>query len=215
MADVVKRDYHSPKRAAQAAATKAEIAAAAHRLFLAQGYAATTLADIAAEAGVSVPTVKLAYGTKRQVLMAAWDLTIKGVFDERPVAQLASYQQVLDAPDGPEQLRLLVAMTAQIRPRLALMAAVFQAAAAVDPEIAEQHAKMSGEYWENQHNVIKALQGKANLRTGLTEKSATDLLSTLNGGAVFTMLVVDLGWSLDDYRDWLTRTLIEQLLEPS
>jgi AcrR family transcriptional regulator len=215
VSDVVKRDYHSPKRAAQAAATRAEIAEAARQLFLEHGYTATTLAEIAARAGVSLPTVKLAYGTKRQILMAAWDLTVKGMFDERPAAAMSNYQDMLAEPDPLEQLRTLAAMTSRIRPRLALMNEVFQAAAASDPEIAEQVAKMGGEYWENQHTVIKALHRKAKLRTGLTEKTATDLLFTLNGGAVFKMLVIDLGWSLDNYREWLSRTLVEQLLEPS
>ena len=48
MADKVKRRYESPRRKAQADATKRDILAAAQRLFERQGYAATTMAAIAA-----------------------------------------------------------------------------------------------------------------------------------------------------------------------
>jgi AcrR family transcriptional regulator len=55
---------------------------AALRLFVTQGYAGTTLADIAREAGVAVPTATLVYGTMRNVLVAACDRAVKGG-DER------------------------------------------------------------------------------------------------------------------------------------
>jgi AcrR family transcriptional regulator len=216
MADTVKasRAYSSPKREAQAAATRAEIAEAAHRLFLAYGYIRTTLADIAAEAGVSVPTVKLAYGTKRQVLLAAWDFAVKGGPDTRPVVEQEWFQEMVATPDPREHLRLLAAGTAIIRPRIMPMTDVIRTAAAADLEIAALLTKMSGEYYENQRTVIRSLRRKGKLRNGLTEKTATDVLYTLNAGVSFQVLVLERGWTVAAYEKWLTRLLIEQLLEP-
>ncbi|HEX5406405.1 MAG TPA: helix-turn-helix domain-containing protein [Pseudonocardiaceae bacterium] len=53
MADPVKRAYRSPARAA----TRARIREAATRLFVAQGYVATTLRQVAAAAGVGERTL--------------------------------------------------------------------------------------------------------------------------------------------------------------
>ncbi|MGO4758231.1 helix-turn-helix domain-containing protein, partial [Streptomyces sp. 2MCAF27] len=59
-----RRRYDSVRRTTQAQQTRAEIADAARRLFVSQGWAATTVRDVAREAGVSVPTVYAAYGNK-------------------------------------------------------------------------------------------------------------------------------------------------------
>lgn len=59
MSDSVRprRRYDSPRRREQAEATRRDILEAARRLFEAHGYAATTMAAIAAEAGVALKTV--------------------------------------------------------------------------------------------------------------------------------------------------------------
>ena len=51
------RRYDSPRRREQAAATRSEILRASQRLFEQEGYGATTMAAIAAEAGVSLKTM--------------------------------------------------------------------------------------------------------------------------------------------------------------
>ncbi|HVL03972.1 MAG TPA: TetR family transcriptional regulator, partial [Acidimicrobiales bacterium] len=52
-----RRRYDARGRQEQARRTRWAVLEAAHRLFLEQGYAATTMAAIAAEAAVSVETV--------------------------------------------------------------------------------------------------------------------------------------------------------------
>src|ERR1700753_933568 len=108
MVEVVQgsRRYRSPKREAQAEATRAKIAQAAHQLFLAQGYVRTTVAEIAATAGVAGPTVKLVYSPTRQLLQAAADFAVKGGLDLRPVAELEWFTAMIAAPDAREHLRL-------------------------------------------------------------------------------------------------------------
>src|SRR5215217_4210057 len=96
MAEPVKtRPYNSPRRREQAAATRRQILDAAQRLFERQGYAATTMAAIAAEAGVATKTVYLAFETKSGVLRALWHLLLRGDDEDRPVADRAWYQEVL------------------------------------------------------------------------------------------------------------------------
>src|SRR5688572_18779704 len=69
----VKRRYHSPARAAAAEGTRVAITAAARRLFAAQGYTGTPIERIAREAGVAVPTVYAAFGTKGAILESVLD----------------------------------------------------------------------------------------------------------------------------------------------
>ncbi|WP_378742243.1 TetR/AcrR family transcriptional regulator [Nocardia brasiliensis] len=216
MEDAVKgsRTYRSPKREVQAAATRAEIVAAAHRLFVSEGYVRTTLADVAAAAGVAVPTVKLAFGTKRSLLMAAWDRAVKSGSDPRPVAEQEWFLEILAAPDAHEHLRLQAVYSRRVKARIAPLVEVIRAAAAADPEIDALWTTMQDEFRDNQHRTIQALQRKGRLRQGLTEQTATDLLYTLNHTTVYSMLVTQLGWTGEQYDRWLAGTLIEQLLEP-
>ena len=94
MADGVKdkRSYDSPRRRAQAAETRRQILEAAQRLFDQQGYAATTMAAIAAEAGVALKTVYVAFETKSGVLRALWHLLLRGDEDNVPVAEREWYR---------------------------------------------------------------------------------------------------------------------------
>ena len=80
----VKRSYSSPKRQAQARETRRTILGAAHELFVAAGYAATTIQAIADEADVAVQTVYAVFGTKRELLRQLIEDTIKG--DDEPEA---------------------------------------------------------------------------------------------------------------------------------
>ena len=202
-----RRRYGSPTRQAQAQRTRAEVAEAARQLFIARGYAGTTLADIAAAAAVAVPTVKLAYGTKRNVLLAAWDRAVKGGDDPRPVADQPWFQELLASPDPRDHLRLQAAASREVKARIAPLVEVIRAAAPTDADIAALWAKMQAEFYDNQRQTIRALQGKGQLRDGLSEREATDLLWTLNHPTLYHLLVLERGWTPEQYERWLADTL--------
>ena len=92
------RTYNSPRRREQAASTRRAILAAAQRLFERDGYAATSIAAIAAGARVSNKTVYLAFESKSALLRALWNLLLRGDEGEAPVAQRQWYRKVLEAP---------------------------------------------------------------------------------------------------------------------
>src|SRR5690349_12346119 len=94
-----RRRYDSPRRREQAAATRRQILEAARPLFERQGYAATTMAAIAAEAGVAGKTVYLAFDSKSGVLRALWNLQLRGDEDHVPVAERSWYREAVEEPD--------------------------------------------------------------------------------------------------------------------
>src|SRR5205823_5687436 len=106
MAEYVKpsRRYHSPRRQQQAAETRRAILEAAQRLFERRGYSVTTMEAVAAEAGVALKTVYVAFSTKSGLLRGLWDLLLKGDQDVAPVAERAGYREIIDEPD-PERQR--------------------------------------------------------------------------------------------------------------
>src|SRR5262249_61246813 len=101
-----KRTYNSSRRREQAAATRREILEGAQRLFERQGFAATTMAAIASEAGVALKTVYVTFETKSGVLRALWNLLLRGDEGDVHVMDRARYREVLDEPDPGRQVPL-------------------------------------------------------------------------------------------------------------
>jgi AcrR family transcriptional regulator len=99
------RTYNSPRRRGQAAATRAQILASAQRLFERDGYAATSMAAVAADAGVSLKTVYVVFETKSGLLRAIWHHVLRGDGDGVPVGDQPWFRRVLDDPDPRTQLR--------------------------------------------------------------------------------------------------------------
>src|SRR5437763_13786302 len=93
------RRYDSTRRRAQAAETRRQILTAAQRLFERDGYAATTMAAIAQDAGVALKTVYVAFETKSGVLRALWHLLLRGDQDDVPVGERGWYRATLAEPD--------------------------------------------------------------------------------------------------------------------
>src|ERR1700704_493823 len=130
-----KRRYNSPRRREQAAATRREILDAAQRLFERQGYAATTMAAIAAEAGVSLKTVYLAVETKSNLLRALWHLLLRGDEDDVPISERQRYRDDLAEPDPERQLRLNAHNARVVKERAGALMGVIRSAAPSDPEL--------------------------------------------------------------------------------
>ena len=215
MADPVKparRRYESPRRRLQAERTRRDILDAAQRLFEGQGYAATTMAAIAGEAGVALKTVYVAFETKAGVLRALWHLLLRGDQDDVPVANRSWYRAVLEEPDPERQLRMGAAGARAVKERIGWMFEVIRAAAAVDPDIEALWKRIETEFHANQRVVVASIGAKDALRPGLDVDRATDILWTLNHPVVWQLLVIQRGWTPDEYERWFADAAVEQLL---
>ncbi|GAA0966967.1 TetR/AcrR family transcriptional regulator [Acrocarpospora macrocephala] len=194
---------HKPsRRQIQAAATRAEIISAARRLFAGQGYVATPISEIAKEAGVAVQTVYKVFGTKDAILLALLD-----VF-EAEAREISSVFDFAAPADPAEQLRLVAAYHRALFDRGQDILDVFRAAA---------HGELAA-LWEEGGRRRRQAQAplaegwRDRLPEGLSPARAADILWALTSPEVYTLLVVESGWSGDAYQEWLAATLTRQLL---
>src|SRR3954471_5082323 len=136
----VKRRYESAGRAAAAQATRRRIRAAAAGLFVSDGYVATTMRAIAADASISERTVFLAYPTKAALLSDCIRVAIRGDDDDAPLLARERFQSLLHAP--PERmLGLLADRSAELMSRAARLLAVGESVGPADPLLSEQRER--------------------------------------------------------------------------
>ncbi len=216
MADGVKttRRYDSPRRREQAAATRGAILEAAQRLFERQGYAATTMAGIAAEAGVALKTVYLAFETKSGVLRALWHLLLRGDEADVPIGERDWYREVVAEPDPERKLRLGAHNARLVKERAAAIMDVIRQGAPADPDIETLWDRIQTDFYDNQRVIVESLHKKKALRPGLDVTGATDILWTLNHPDLWQLLVVQRGWTPERYEKWFADTVTDQLLKP-
>jgi AcrR family transcriptional regulator len=207
-----KRRYDSPRRREQAAATRRAILDAARTLFEREGYAATTMAAIATEAGVALKTVYVVFETKSGVLRALWHLLLRGDQADAPVAERDWYREVLDEPDPRRQLQLNARNSRVVKERAGGLLDVFQGAAPTDPDIAALWDRIQTEFYDNQRVIVQSLAAKDALRADLDVARAADILWTLNHPANWRLLVTQRGWTPDEYERWFADTACAQLL---
>jgi AcrR family transcriptional regulator len=208
----VKRAYRSPVRQAQAEQTRRQIVAAASELFAERGYVATTIDEIAVRAGVSRATVFNAIGAKRELLIRAYQVAVRGNEPDIPLGQQERSRRILAETDPYLLLLGYAAVAAEIGPRIAPLYQAVRAAAHADAEAAELWQRLSGERRYGAGRVVRALTKLGPLRTGLNTRTATDLLWVLNDPALYHLLVVERGWPIRRFRNWLTDTMQTQLL---
>lgn len=212
MTDRVKRRYESPRRRQQAEATRREILDAARRLFERDGYAATTMAAIAAEAGVALKTVYVAFDTKSGVLRALWNLLLRGDEDDAPVPERDWYRAVLEEQRAESQLRLLARNSRIVKQRVGALFEVIHAAATVDADIEALWGRIQTEFHGVLRAVVESLDAKRALAAGLDVDRATDILWTISHPSLWQLLVRERGWTPDEYEAWCADTSCAQLL---
>jgi AcrR family transcriptional regulator len=207
---VKRRVYDSPRRREQAAATRAAILDAALKLFDKQGYAATSVAAIADEAGVALKTVYAVFGTKRGVLIALRSRLVRGTDDPVPVAQQAWFRAVLAEPEPRKRLSMFAEASAALKSRAGGIFEIIRHAAPADPEIGAMWDEFMRDFYDNQRQVIERFDADGALKVDVNH--ATDILWTINHPAVYHLLVAERGWKTLDYQQWLEETLDAQLL---
>jgi AcrR family transcriptional regulator len=214
MADTVKgrRRYESPMREEAALETRRRIRAAAGRLFVEQGFVATTMRQVAEAAGVAERTAYTAFPTKAQLFQEVVGVAIVG--DELPVAvaDRDEFRASLHAPDPRRALELLVDYSAELLERAGDLIMTAEQSSGADPDMRRFSAEGAAATRSNMATRARALAGRGDLRPGLDERHAADILYALASPYLHHLLRRRCGWSADEYRAWLLDTLVAGLL---
>ena len=213
MARAVKppRKYDSTRRQEQARQTRLSVVRAAQRLFIEQGYGRTTMADIAGSAGVSVETVYAAFGNKATILHRAWDVTIGGddedvVFHERP-----EIQEIRNEPDLAKRFMLHAAMSTATARRMVPFLRALQGAAGTEPAAAEMLAEIGRQRLAGM--TVMARDAAATGQLAVSEEECRDVIWAYTDGMMWHQLVVERGWSDEDFAEWLGRAWVAALVK--
>jgi AcrR family transcriptional regulator len=199
------RDVKSPAgslRAEQAAVTTRRILDAARRRFRDAGYAATTLREIASEAGVAVQTVYAVFGSKANILRALRESVVTD-----PAASEA-YAAALAATDLDEAL---ASFARSIRLRWEAghdIVMIHASAAAADPDI---RAEVAAADAMRSRGIARLAQRLAELERALDPYHVHAVLDALTLTAVYEQLVANHGWSTDEYESWLVGVLRSEI----
>jgi AcrR family transcriptional regulator len=202
-----------PKREQKARATRRAVLAAAKKLFVAEGYGATTIQAIADEADVAVQTVYAVFGNKRSILAELVDVSIAGDDAEIVVNARQWMRPVWEAATAAERLSAYAAAVRRIMDGAGDVFAVVAAAATIDPDVVELADITEQRRRAGARSVIDSVRSVGELRPGLTPRRAIDVLWLLNGPMVFAHLVRRAGWTLDQYQAWLADAMVNELLE--
>lgn len=207
-----RRRYDSSRRQAQARLTRRAILTAARDLFLERGYAATTMADVAAAAEVSVETVYKAFRNKSGLVKALFDVAIVGDDQPIPMLQRERVTKMREEPDPRQKLLMYGKHLSEAGPRAGQLQLLIRSAAASDPDASAVWDQMVQERLTGMTEFARHLHEGGYLRPGVSLEEARDVLWTYNSVELFDLLVLQRGWHPDRYGRWIAKAMIAALL---
>lgn len=204
-------------RTDRALVTRRRMVRAAYDLFCERGYLGTTIAEVARQAHVAVPTIYYTFGTKVVLLEESLGAAVLG-FDrwrEPPadpdISELLPWHQWWAEFDAAatsyEAFDTFFTHGVDILERVAPLVAALHGAAG-DPEAAEVVSVSEKRRVATYREAIRVMSGKpGGLRAGLTPVKATDILVVLFSAELYQSIRTGRGWSTVR-----TRTLLRDLL---
>ncbi|MET0834817.1 MAG: TetR/AcrR family transcriptional regulator [Actinomycetota bacterium] len=207
------RTYDNARRAAAARRTEQRVVETAQRLLLERGYAGLAMADLAAEAGVSVPLLYKVFGPKPQLVKRIYDVLLAGDVDPEPVAERPALQALAADPDPRGKLARYAALGRAMAERAGpLVSALLAAARAGEPELRAFAATIDRERLAGASALAAHLAERGALSPALAVDRARDLIWLHTAPDTYRLLVLERGWALDDYERWLATSLTAALL---
>ena len=203
----VKRSYDASGRREQARARRLAVVLAARDLFGRDGFRPTTIAAIAAHAGVSAESVYKGFGTKAALAKAVFDLVIAGDDEPVPVAERPAMQAVRDEPDLRRKIAMFVAGLAQRQARSAGVQILIRDGRHVDDSLVPVWAKLTDEGLAGMTMLGRNLLETGQLRDGIDLDEVRDVLWNYLSIDHYERLVRTQRWSLERYSRWLAHAI--------
>lgn len=200
------RPYRSNLREEQALETRLRIRKSARKLFASKGFTTTTVNEIAEDAGVAPQTVYSVFGTKGGIVAAILEDLQESAGESPRVAEMVAEE------DPYRQLRLFVSW---IRTLFEQGAPIVRAtlAAQGDPDVAAlaDRGDQNRRYGTRELTGMWASNGA--LRDGIEHEDAAQRLWLLTSAEQYLLATDKLGWSPDQYEQWLGDLLERELLK--
>ena len=209
-----KRPYDATRRRQRAEAernaTRRRVVDAAGKLFLTRGYVATTMADIASEAGVALQSVYSAGESKAELLHLVTDTAVAGDDQDVMLIDRPQFAAVAAEPDPARQVRMLAAQIVATMERLAPVWIAYREAAAVDPKA---QANLIAAHRRRRETFGQLIRMVDEQRLRQPYEQSADTMWAIGSIDVFLLLRTVLEWDAPEYADWLSRTLVDQLVK--
>jgi AcrR family transcriptional regulator len=207
------RGYRSELREQQAEQTRSRVVAVAAQLFAAEGYARTTLAKIAAAAGVSIETVQ-GQGPKAALMIAAVEYAAFGVSGEEHVFNLDVGRRMLAVDDGAAAAAGLAATQAEIFERIGHLGLALIGAATSDPELDRYLTDNLASVKLQIRRILEVYRDRGWLRGDVSFDELVETTAVIAGVETYLQLTRRGGWTLAAYREWVRRMLAETIFIP-
>jgi len=215
MASETKRPYDARRRRERAEeerrATRQRVVEAARNLFLARGYVATTMGDIAQEAGVALQSVYNVGQSKADLLHLVTDLAVSGDEQEVMLLDRPDFAAISVESSAEQQVQMIAALIAATMERLAPVWVAYREAAAVDARAAANLIAAHRRRYDTFAGMVRMLP-EERLREPPEESTATAW--AIGSIDIFLLLRSVLEWDPARYSEWLRRTLVNQLVTP-
>ena len=185
--------------------SKTRILNAALSLIAKRGGANVTMAEIATAADVSRQAVYLHFADRGELFVAL----VRYVDEKRGLAQ--EIQKIADAPNGVAALTEMAAVQARTNPGVWAMARAFDAVRRTDKAVEQSWQDRLEDRLKGCREVVSRLQQEGTLRPGLDPTAAADLLWTLTSLRTWEDLVLQRGWSAQQYEEHVSELLLTSL----
>ena len=205
-----RRRYDSSGRQNRARLVQAHVLDVAEKLFLRSGYASTTVAAVAAAAGVSAETVYKTFGGKPGLIRAIQQAGLAGI-GPAPAPE-RSDEMSARGLEPHATLRQWATLQTEVMPRVAPIILLVRSAAATDPDMAELLDDITDQRLTRMHHNARRLAGRGQLRPGMTTEQARDVMFAYTSPDFYDILVTRQNWSVDQYGDFIYRGLVAELL---
>jgi AcrR family transcriptional regulator len=201
-------------RAEQARATRRRIVAAAAAQFVAYGYGATLLDQVAEQAGVAVQTVYFHFGNKRTLLKEALDVAAVGDDDPVPLLERPWVREIRQETDPARIIVLWLATGRAILDRIAPLMRVVRGATGTDPEVAAQWDTNQAQTRTANGFLVELLAARGALRPELDVERARDIAFVLSNAETYLQFTDVCGWTPDEWQERTATMLTATLLGP-
>jgi AcrR family transcriptional regulator len=200
-----KRRYDSARRQQAAEDTRLRILEAARKLFSKEGIDRVTVEKIAARAKVADSTVYAVFKSKGGILR---EIVKAAIFSARYHAAVARLEKTSDPI---ALLRLSASVARTIYENEAQEIGLLRGASIFSPEMRKLEREFEDARFELQRPRVEWLNESSLLPAGISVESARRIMWMYTSREVYRMMVVEGGWSPDEYEAWLADTLVSAL----